>query len=110
MVALLCITRGLGGKDDGCTKTMSDKWATTSERRRWARLQGPRKVAWVSFYGEDKVAVMRFFFNDFQAVMVAGCNDQRPELNHNFIFFGSVASRSVRDELEGVRFFGIKAK
>ena len=56
------------------------------------------------------VAVTRFFSNDFQAVMVAGCSDQRPELKHNGIFFGSVASRAVRDELGGVGFFGIKAK
>ena len=57
-----------------------------------------------------KVEVIKFFSNDFQAVMVAGCSDQRPELKHNRIFFGSVASHSVRDELEGVELFEIKAK
>ena len=53
---------------------------------------------------------MGFFSDDFQAVMVADCSDQYPELNHNGIFFGSVASRAVRDEFEGIGFFGIKAK
>ena len=56
------------------------------------------------------VAVIRFFSNDFQAVIVSGCSDQCPELKHNRMFFGSVASCAVRDEFEGVGFFGIKAK
>jgi hypothetical protein len=43
-------------------------------------------------------------------MIVSGCSDQRPELKDNRIFFGSVASRAVRDEFEGVGFFGIKAK
>ena len=58
------------------------------------------------------VAVTRFLSSDFQAVMVAGCSDQRPELKHNGIFFGSVASRAVyvRDELGGVGFLGDKGQ
>ena len=56
------------------------------------------------------VAVTRFLSSDFQAVMVAGCSDQHPELKHNGIFFSSVASRAIRDELGGVGFLGDKGQ